>query len=207
MMKMNRLLFYIGAGTGLILGGCSSESQIGDENAIEVALDEVKANQEDVTNLSCDNSEEGYTVSFDLNGLQYIYKISDLGIIESSRTKELSLTKKLTKADAEDYKAKINEEALDNKDPEKQQEEPTNKLENSEEIEQSHKPPVAPLISQSDASLIALDYLYVTENDVTKLKSVLNDSNNYNVSYKYDSYNCNFVIDSNNGDILSAVIQ
>lgn len=214
-MKIGKLIFGISTSCLIALGGCSSNTKIGDENAIEVAIDEANAKEEDVKNLSCDSSEEGYTVSFDLNGLQYVYKISNAGIIESSRTKHLANTEKIIKADSDmdnneidknkENSSKDSDENNTEDDEKKSSEEKTDISNESEESEANESSETT--ITESDAVLISLDYLGISEDKVSKVKTSLNDDNNYQVTFKYDSYNCAFLIDSKSGDILSAVIQ
>lgn len=214
-MKIGKLIFGLSASIFIVLGGCSSTTKISDENAIEVAIDEANTKEEDVKNLSCDNSEDGFTVSFDLNGLQYVYKISNVGIIESSRTKHLTNIDKITKLDPSNNedektnnKGQASEESENNeKDENSQQEDEDSKGADNNPAENESIDEEKNKVAESDTVLIALDYLGITEEDASKIKIDVNDDNNCQVSFKYDDYNCSFLIDSENGDILSAIVQ
>lgn len=198
-MNVKKIIFSFGVTSILILGGCSkSSNRIGEDNAIQVAIDEANANNSDVKNLSCDETDNGYTISFDINDVQYVYKISGDGIIQDVKTKDITndLVEEGSKTDSGETKNAENQEEENNSETSDSSQVDENEESNSE------------LIGENQAVEKTLDYLQISTDDISNLQVDLDQINQiYTITYNYDTFSCMFTVNSIDGSLINIIVQ
>ena len=81
--KSPKFLSVIPLALLLFLNGCSAAPSIKAEDAEEVVLDDAGFSKQDVDDLSTEETADGFRVEFNTNKAQFIYSVSEKGIVEN----------------------------------------------------------------------------------------------------------------------------
>lgn len=197
-MNAEKLLKAGLAASLLFLAGCKAGPEVTSDDAAEVALDDAGFEPADVTNLTSDQSSDGFTVSFHTPRGVFTYQISPAGIIQDRKYQKDPQSAPVESGETPEDQA----QAAKQEEPQKE-----TKSENTEkkESKKEDQKKAARSAEEETAVSLALGNAGLAESDVTDL-NVSMDGDTATVTFYYGEYRNTVQVDVANGQVISSLI-